>query len=153
MNKNFVNQTAKAYDLPEGIVEEVLKDYIKQKKKMPSTKVDYYQVIQEWLEYKTFLTEDEKRDVDKWRKEHKKVFVLVVEDKKAFVRIPNRKEIGYANQISDGGLNFVAYGEAILNSIWLGGDEEIKTEDDYFLAICQDLITIVDVRMGEIKKL
>jgi hypothetical protein len=41
----------------------------------------------------------------------------------------------------------------LLNQLWLDGDEEIKTDDDLFLAACSQLDDLMRVKEAEIKKL
>lgn len=42
---------------------------------------------------------------------------------------------------------------ALLNQLWVEGDEEIKTNDDYFFAACNTLDEVLKVKEAEIKKL
>ena len=42
---------------------------------------------------------------------------------------------------------------ALLNQLWVEGDEEIKTNDDYFFAVCNTLDEVLKVKEAEIKKL
>ena len=42
---------------------------------------------------------------------------------------------------------------ALLNQLWVEGDEEIKTNDDCFFAACNTLDEVLKVKEAEIKKL
>jgi hypothetical protein len=55
----------------------------------------------------------------------------LVGDKVGYLRKPNRKDIAMAQSVSQG--ERIPYYELILDSVWLEGDEVIKTNDDYFL--------------------
>ena len=45
------------------------------------------------------------------------------------------------------------FAEVILVNCWLGGDEALRSEDKYFMGLSQKLNEIVEIRVGEIKKL
>ena len=43
--------------------------------------------------------------------------------------------------------------EVMLNQIWLEGDEEIRTDDELFLAVVKKIDEISQVKEAEVKKL
>jgi len=43
--------------------------------------------------------------------------------------------------------------ETLLNRLWLGGDEEIKTDDELFMATVNVMEDVLKVKEAEIKKL
>lgn len=47
---------------------------------------------------------------------------------------------------------FVRAGEIILNSCWISGDEEIKTNDDYFLAACFSAYEVIELKTATLEK-
>lgn len=49
--------------------------------------------------------------------------------------------------------NFQLWQLNILNDCFLGGDEEIKTNDAYFLAVSSKLSEIIEVKEAELVKL
>ncbi len=85
------------------------------------------------------------------KQKHNTVFHLIVEDKEALLRKPTRKDLQHATAVSNG--DAFAFNEAILNDCWISGDEEIKTNDDYFLAASGLLDKIIQIKQAEIKKL
>lgn len=86
-----------------------------------------------------------------WKKKYGEIFEITVEDKKAYLRKPDRKILAFAmTKIQTDPLGFA---EVLLNNCWLDGDEELKTNDDYFLAISSQLDKLVEVKTAEIKKL
>ncbi len=85
-----------------------------------------------------------------WKKEHGKVFVVESEGKKGYLRKPTRKVIGAASVI--GGSDGVKMTEVIVNSCWLGGDEELKTNDDYFLGIVAQIDVLTKTAKVELKE-
>ena len=45
------------------------------------------------------------------------------------------------------------FAEIVLANCWLGGDEELRTEDRYFMGLSQKISEIIEIKVGEIKKL
>ena len=43
--------------------------------------------------------------------------------------------------------------EILLNSCWIDGDEEIKTDDDLFFGAMGELQKMISIRSGELKKI
>lgn len=90
--------------------------------------------------YKHFLKKQSKmpkqtittEQIQEWKKEHGGVYELPVGDKTAYLREPKMKDFKRAfAQMQDGG--DLAFGEEMLSQLIIGGDEEIKTQDEYFL--------------------
>ena len=92
-----------------------------------------------------------KQQIADWKAKHKDVYAITVEDKTGYVRKPTRNELSFAMQ--QGQKSPLKFNECILLNCWLGGDDEIKTNDDYFLAAGAQLSEIVQVKEAEIKKL
>jgi hypothetical protein len=91
-----------------------------------------------------------------WKKKHGDVFAIVVfgendENHTCYVRKPTRNEMGLAAKLSTS--NPMKYPEVILNACFLGGDEEIKTDDELFLSAAGQIDKLVKVREAEVKKL
>jgi len=89
--------------------------------------------------------------IDEWKKKHKEVFRVTVEDKACYLKKPSRKALGYASMA--GKDNPLKFNEVILNDCWLDGDEEIKTDDDLFLSVSPKLSEIIEVKSAELEKL
>ena len=83
----------------------------------------------------------DKQKVEEWKKLHGEIFQIETQGKSCIVRKPTRKEYSYVSQ------------ETLLNQIWLDGDEEIKTNDDLFFAVCSQLEDVLAIKEAEIKKL
>ena len=80
----------------------------------------------------------------------KEVFVLKVGDKVGYLRKPNRKDIAMARSLAGG--DGIAVAELLLDSVWLDGDEEIKTDDDYFLSAANTIDRLIELKAAELKK-
>lgn len=89
--------------------------------------------------------------IEQWKEQHGGVFKVVVEDKVAYLKTPSRKVLGYASSLIS--KDPIKFNEIILNDCFLGGDEEIKTNDAYFLAASSKLSEIIEVKEAELVKL
>ncbi len=89
--------------------------------------------------------------IKQWKAAHGNVFLLEVGDKSAYVRSPNRRDISAVNTISAG--DDIVMNELLLEYCWLEGDEEIKTDDRYFLGVLPKMNKIVEAEDASIKKL
>ncbi len=90
--------------------------------------------------------------IQEWKDKYGDIFKITTEDGySCILRKPNRKELGYAGVA--GQENPIKFNEIILNSCWLGGDEEIKTDDSQFLSVSQKLGEIIKVKSAELEKL
>lgn len=89
--------------------------------------------------------------IEEWKKKHGDIFLYEVDNKKCYLRKPDRKTLSAASVI--GKSDPMRYNEIMLANCWLEGDEEIKTEDKYFLGISGRLAELVEITEGELKKL
>lgn len=87
--------------------------------------------------------------IEEWKKKHGEVFQITTGEKTCIVRKPTRKDLSYVSVVKDP----IKMQEVLLNQLWLDGDEEIKTDDDLFLAACSQLDDLMRVKEAEIKKL
>ncbi len=91
--------------------------------------------------------------IEAWKKQHPKgVHELTVDDKKGYIRNPNRNDMKYAmSRLKGGGELDMA--EALLEEMWLGGDQELLDDDDYFFGAVTQLQELIQVKSGSLKKL
>jgi len=92
-----------------------------------------------------------KEQIAEWKAKHGDVFCIKVEDKVCYLKKPSRKALGYASVA--GKDNPLKFNEVLLNDCWLGGDEEIKTNDDLFLSVSPKLTELIEVKEAELEKL
>jgi len=90
--------------------------------------------------------------ITEWKRKHGSVFVIEVDGRRAYVKAPDRKGLSYAATVSKG-TDAMEFNSAILNSCWLEGDAEIKTDDRLFLGVAEKLDQIIETAEAEIKKL
>lgn len=92
-----------------------------------------------------------KEQIEKWKKKHGEIFELGTSGKVCYLKKPGRKELSFAANTA--GDDPYKWNEAIIECCWLGGDDEIKTNDDLFLAIGGKLTALVEVQEAYVKKL
>lgn len=92
-----------------------------------------------------------KEQIQEWKKQYKDIFVIRVEDKKAYLRTPDRNTLSYASTLAT--KDPLKFNEVVLNNCWLGGDEEIKTDDALFLAASSKLPDLIQIKEATLEKL
>lgn len=89
--------------------------------------------------------------IQEWKVKHGDVYKITSGDKECFLRTPKRKELSYASLA--GKDDPLAFNEVILKSCWLGGDEEIKTNDAYFMGVSKVIGDIIQIKKSKLEKL
>jgi len=91
--------------------------------------------------------------LESWKKKYGDVFELTVDDKKAMLHKPSRKDLSFAMAGSSQAQDSVKYVEILMKQCWIDGDMEIQTDDDYFLGAVPVLSALAETKEAEIKKL
>lgn len=86
-----------------------------------------------------------------WKNLHGDVFEVVVEDKVCYLHKPDRKVLSAATTIGQD--DPMRYNEIMLENCWISGDPAMKTNDDYFFAVVEELGSLIEFKKAEIKKL
>lgn len=92
-----------------------------------------------------------KEQIKQWKAKYKEVFVLRVDDKVAYLRTPDRATLSYASTLAT--KDPMKFNEAILTNCWLGGDEDIKTDDALFLSASSKLGELIQIKEATLEKL
>ena len=92
-----------------------------------------------------------KEQIKQWKAKYKEVFVLRVDDKVAYLSTPDRATLSYASTLAT--KDPMKFNEAILTNCWLGGDEEIKTDDALFLSASSKLGELIQIKEATLEKL
>ena len=92
-----------------------------------------------------------KEQIEEWKKQYNDIYVLNIEDKKAYLRTPDRQTLSCASTLST--KDPLKFNEVVLNNCWLGGDEEIKTDDALFLAASSKLPDLIQIKEATLEKL
>ncbi len=89
--------------------------------------------------------------IEAWKKSHKAIYELIIDDAICYLRKPTRQELSAATALSNS--DPLLFNEQLLNSCWLGGADIIKTEDEYFYAAGGELAKIIEAKTAELKKI
>lgn len=82
---------------------------------------------------------------------HGSLFLLEVEGRQCILKTPNRKTLAMAQSVSK--QNPLKFNEILLKNCWVEGDEEIQKDDSLFLAACQKLDEIIEIKDAYLTKL
>lgn len=88
-------------------------------------------------------------DINNWKATHGDLFEISVEGKSCVLHKPTRQDLSYASVIKDP----IKMSEVMLKQLWVAGDEEIKTNDELFMAVVAKMDEVLKVKEAEIKKL
>ena len=77
------------------------------------------------------------------------LFLITVGDKGCVLRSPGRQDLSYASVATDP----IKVNEVLLKQLWVEGDEEVRTDDSLFMAVCSKMEQVLRVKEAEIKKL
>lgn len=91
----------------------------------------------------------DQKHINELKAKYGDVYQITVEGKSCILRKPNRKDLSYISAVN----NPVQMTETLMNQLWVEGDEEIRQNDDLFLAAAPKLVQIIQVKEAEIKKL
>ena len=92
----------------------------------------------------------EQAQIDKWKALHGEVFAITGDGKICYIKKPDRKVMAYAYSFQN---NPIKAAETFLNSCFLGGSEDFKTDDELFLSAAPKIMQILKVKETEIAKL
>lgn len=79
----------------------------------------------------------------------RELYLVEVEGKRCILRSPGRQDLSYASVVKDP----IKMNEVMLAQLWVAGDEEMKTDDSLFMAVCAKMDEVLKVKEAEIKKL
>lgn len=89
--------------------------------------------------------------IEEWKKKYGTVHAVVVDGHIGYLKKPDRKVLGYASSV--GAKDPIKFNELLLTNCWLGGSEDIKTDDEMFLGASSVLATLIEVKEAELVKL
>lgn len=92
-----------------------------------------------------------KKEIEDLKAKHGQLFMITVEDKACLLKKPTRKVLSMASSVAS--KDPMKFNEIILKNCWVAGDEEIKTNDDYFLGASQKIAEIIEFKEAELVKL
>jgi hypothetical protein len=89
--------------------------------------------------------------INEWKAQYGGVYELPVEDKVAYLREPKVRDFKMAfKAMQDDG--DIAFGEVLLNCLMIAGDDEVKTNDDYFNPARKKLMKFFNYEDAELER-
>ncbi len=86
-----------------------------------------------------------------WKDKYSEIFAIKCEDKVAYLKKPDRKVLGYAS--AEGQKDPLKFNEILLKNCWIGGSEELRDDDAYFLSVSGKLAELIEIKAVELEKL
>ena len=102
-------------------------------------------------ETKTLIGQATEKQIAEWKKQYGEVFYVQCDGHIAYLKRPSRKALSYASIA--GKENPLKFNELLLNDCWIGGSEEVKTNDSLFLGVSAKLAELVEIKTAELGKL
>jgi len=90
----------------------------------------------------------EPSQIEEWKKKHGTVKGLICDGHIAYIRPPNRTEVSYSATLAQ--TNPMKSNEVLLDSVWLGGSEEIRKNDSLFYGVSQKLAELINVKEAQL---
>ena len=94
-------------------------------------------------------TKEIQDQINEWKEKYGDIYALPVDDKTGYLRSPDMVDYKRAFTAMQKGGD-VAFGEEMLKALWLGGDEEILNDDDYFLPARKEMLSFFNYPDAEI---
>lgn len=90
-----------------------------------------------------------KQQIEDWKEKHGDVYEFPVGDKIGYLRAPNMTDYkrAFAAMQADGETE---YFETLMECLFLGGDQEIKKDDDYFIPAKKELMGFFQYEDAEV---
>lgn len=79
--------------------------------------------------------------INAWKEQHQDIYMVPVADKVCYIRAPKMQD-WKRSMIALQKNGDIAFAEEMLSALWLGGDPEIKTLDEYFLPLRKELTSL-----------
>ncbi|WP_418450186.1 hypothetical protein [Alistipes sp.] len=98
-----------------------------------------------------FIGQAAPEQIEEWKGKYGDIFAIRAEEHICYLRKPTRKAISYASVA--GKIDPLKFNETLLRECWLGGSEEIRKNDDLFLAASGVLDQIIEVKEAQLEKL
>jgi len=100
---------------------------------------------------KKLIGEATPEQIQQWKEKYGRVIGIKVDGHIFYLRTPDRKILSYATTV--GAKDPIKFNEILLNNCWLGGSEEIKTNDSLFLSVSGKLAELIEIKEAELVNL
>lgn len=86
--------------------------------------------------------------IEEWKKKYGVLKAIIVDGHICYLKKPDRKTLGYASTV--GKNDPIKFNEVILANCFIGGSEEIKTNDDLFFGASSVLVGLIQAKEAEL---
>ena len=91
------------------------------------------------------------QQITQWKAQYKDIYQIEVDCSVCYLKKPDRATMKAITSI--GMTDPIRSNEVLLENCWLGGDENIKTDDEKFFGVSAKLADILEMKQAELKKL
>jgi hypothetical protein len=92
----------------------------------------------------------EQAKIDALKAQYGEIFSYKANGKVCYLRKPDIDDIDYAQSVSKSTMGFK---RALVNNIWLSGDEELRASVKYALGLFGMVSELIEIEVGEFSKL
>lgn len=89
--------------------------------------------------------------IEAWKGQYGGVSAIIIEDKICYLRKLDRQVLSFASSAAKS--DPLGFNDAILKNCWLGGDEALRNDFDYYLTVTRQITELVVVKDAELVKL
>lgn len=89
--------------------------------------------------------------IEALKKKHGDIFEYQTDGMSCILKRPSRTVISAASAL--GSSDPLKFAEVILENCWVEGNDTLRTDDRYFLGLQQQLNELVEIKVGQLKKL
>lgn len=104
-------------------------------------------------ETKTLIGQATEQQIAEWKKMHGDVWAVKCDGHIAYLKRPSRKALSYASVASNNGKDQIKFVETVLEDCFIGGSQEFKKNDAFFMGVSKVIAELVEVKEVELGKL
>lgn len=104
-------------------------------------------------ETKTLIGQATEEQIAEWKKQYGDIWAATCDGHVAYLKRPSRKALSYASVASNNGKDQIKFVETIFDDCFIGGSQEFKKNDAFFMGVSKVLIELVDIKNVELGKL
>lgn len=102
------------------------------------------------MENKSLIGQATQEQINSWKAKYGSVFYTTADNRIAYFRKPNRKELSYAMRLQDDPLAMI---EMVLKSCRIGGDDTFIKDAEYLMGASALVEKLISVKKTEVGKL
>ena len=87
--------------------------------------------------------------IQDYKAKYRDLYLITVDDKSCLLHKPTIQTLSYVSYIKD----TIRMSDDMLGELWVDGDEDIKNDDELFMAVVAKMDEVIKVKEAEIKKL